>query len=341
MDLRIPRLRYIAGRYFWRPTKAVKALGFVAEALGSDLQKAIARAQTLNAAVDASRSDDQAPSVIPGSVSDLAARYQASPVYSRLAPKTQQEYRKLLVLIERMVGKEIVRRLTQADLAEGYEIVAANRGLPMANALWRVWRVLLGYAVRIGMIDRNPLVGFRLILPPPRSQVWTRVEVEALCTHAPASVALAVRIALDIGQRQADILALTWEQWDGAAFTLTQRKTGTRVRLPVSDAMAVELNALGHRRGTIIVSETTGRPYRQHHFVHAFARAREAAGIRSELQFRDLRRTTATELGRAGATDDEIRSITGHKSRGVVGVYVRPDDRMAAAAQRKRSGKSG
>jgi hypothetical protein len=28
IEVNIPRLRQIHGRYFWRPTKAVKALGF-------------------------------------------------------------------------------------------------------------------------------------------------------------------------------------------------------------------------------------------------------------------------------------------------------------------------
>ncbi len=45
----------------------------------------------------------------------------------------------------------------------------------------------------------------------------------------------------------------------------------------------------------------------------------------TDVQFRDLRRTLATALGAAGCTDDQIRAITGHKTRSVVAVYVRPD----------------
>jgi hypothetical protein len=32
----VPRLRKIAGRYYWRPTPTIKALGFENQALGSD-----------------------------------------------------------------------------------------------------------------------------------------------------------------------------------------------------------------------------------------------------------------------------------------------------------------
>lgn len=56
--------------------------------------------------------------------------------------------------------------------------------------------------------------------------------------------------------------------------------------------------------------EATGRPYQKFHFGHEFARIRALAQLPAELQFRDLRRTAATELGAAGATDDEIRAVT-------------------------------
>jgi integrase len=52
----------------------------------------------------------------------------------------------------------------------------------------------------------------------------------------------------------------------------------------------------------------------------------------SNLQFRDLRRTLATALGAAGCTDDQIRAITGHQTREVIAVYVRPNDAFAKAA---------
>ena len=43
----VPRLRCIHGRYFWRPTKAVKQIGFANVPLGSDLVNAIQEARRL------------------------------------------------------------------------------------------------------------------------------------------------------------------------------------------------------------------------------------------------------------------------------------------------------
>ena len=56
------------------------------------------------------------------------------------------------------------------------------------------------------------------------------------------------------------------------------------------------------------------------------------AGLPKDLQYRDLRRTLVTALGAAGCSDGQIRAITGHKTRAVVGVYVRPDQTFAKGA---------
>ncbi len=82
----------------------------------------------------------------------------------------------------------------------------------------------------------------------------------------------------------------------------------------------------------IVVSETTKKPYQESDFQHTFAEIREKAGLPKDLQYRDLRRTLATALGAAGCSDDQMRAITGHKTREVVGVYVRPDQTFAKGA---------
>jgi integrase len=342
VELNVPRMKRVAGRWYWRTTAAVKALGFCDEALGDDADKAIARARDLNAQVESERARRAGlpPSIIPGSVAALIGKYEASPQFAKLAPKTKQDYRLLLRRIEKVAASKIVSTITRAWLVTGYEVVQTKSGLATANAMMRVWRILLGHACDRGMIDVSPADGMRLTGVAARTQIWTPEQVEAFCAAAAAekreSLALAVRLALDIGQRQGDILALTWNDYDGAAFTIVQNKTKHALRVPVMPDMQARLAAMKRQAVQIIVSEATGRPYQPFHFGHEFSRIRAIAKLPSDLQFRDLRRTAATELGAAGATDDEIRSVTGHRSRGVVAVYVRPDERMATAAQNKR-----
>lgn len=95
VELNVPRMKRVAGRWYWRTTAALKALGFCDEALGDDTDKAIARARDLDAQVENERVRRAGlpPSIIPGSVAALIGTYEASPQFAKLAPKTKQDFR--------------------------------------------------------------------------------------------------------------------------------------------------------------------------------------------------------------------------------------------------------
>ena len=89
-----------------------------------------------------------------------------------------------------------------------------------------------------------------------------------------------------------------------------------------------------------IIRGPHGRPYKKDNFTHRFRDICRAAGVADDLQFRDLRRTTATELAAAGATAAEIAAVTGHgitRSQRILDTYVRTGEDMARQAQAKRN----
>lgn len=337
--LKIPRLMRVKGRYYWRPATALKTRGFRVTALGTDLEQAIAKAKVLNLEADAGKQDIALAKAAPGTVKALIAAYQVDPLFTSLAPATQKQYRRILREIESREGTTQVSEFERADLKAIYR-AAQQRGLATANAIIRVWRLLFSYAMDAGEIDSNPASKMRLAGIAPRSRIWTLAEIEKF--HAAAmekgrpSVGLAVLLAWDLGQRQSDILRLTWSDWNGTTFSVRQGKTGARVQVPISDEVRHIVESTVRTSTQVVVSEATGKPFKPDHFRHEFAAIRDAAGLPTGLQFRDLRRTAATELGDAGATDDEIRSVTGHLSRNIVAVYVRPTSVQAEAAQNKR-----
>lgn len=206
VEMNVPRMKRVAGRWYWRTTKVVKALGFCDEPLGDDTEKAIARAQELNAQVNTERARlaGLLPAIVPGSVAELIAKYEGSPRFAKLAAKSQKDYKLLLRRIERVAGNKLVSAVTRAWLVQGYETIQEKSGLATANAVMRVWRIILGHACDRGMIDVSPADGMRLVGVAARTQLWTPDQVEAFCTAAEkeerGSLALAVRLALDIGR---------------------------------------------------------------------------------------------------------------------------------------------
>ncbi|TVR83491.1 MAG: hypothetical protein EA405_04315 [Rhodospirillales bacterium] len=211
----------------------------------------------------------------------------------------------------------------------------------MANAVLRVLRLLLQFAVDEGYLPRNPASKSRLAATPPRQTIWTDDNIAAFVTAAEQadrkSVALAVQMGICLGQRQGDILRMTWSQFDGTAITLRQGKTGAIVRVPAVRELALALAATPPKAPTIVVAETTGRPYRANHFQHEFRRIADAAGLQS-LQFLDLRRSAVVRLAEAGCTTAEIAAITGHRlerTMQILETYLPRTSPMAEAAIRK------
>jgi integrase len=340
--VKVRRLRCIAGRYFWRPTPAIRRLGFANEALGSDLAKAVGRAEQLNAEVDrALKGEDVAAAVVPYSMDHLVQVYRADEAFTDLKPKTQAVYGRMLDEIVRHDGDVAVEAITRRYLKDVYRTLKP-RGLATAAAFMRMFRIILRFAVDEGWIDENPARQIKIKSPHPRRQVWEESEIVAFCAAANdlliPSMGLAVQLAYHLGQREGDVLRLPWRLWDGTAFLMEQGKTGVRVIVPATSELRALLSGMIKASTQVVVSEATRRPYREDHFRHLFAEVRRKAGIRADLQYRDLRRTAVVRLARAGCTVPEIASITGHSLRTVhqiMETYLPPDSTVARNAVTK------
>lgn len=348
IGLKVKRVRLIGGAYYWQPTPAVKRLGFVAEALGRDPIAAAARAQALNRLVDeARREPSMRRRVLPGSIAEMIMLYQAEPRWTEpppvgLAPRTKKDYQQSFDLIAARAPDVLVARIERRELKQIYRDLRGIFGLTVANRHMKAWQVLMAYAYDEGARPDNPALKLKLTRPPARQVRWQPWHVERFRLTADLvgrrSAGLAIGIAYEIAQRPADVRLIRWQAWDGRAFEVVQAKTGRRVKVAVSDALAAELNALrpAGDQGLIIRTEATGSPYNEYNLAHLVAAIRRAARLPDELQMRDLRRTALTEIGEGGGTDDEIRAVGGHAERGAVGIYVMPTATMAESAQRKR-----
>lgn len=105
--------------------------------------------------------------------------------------------------------------------------------------------------------------------------------------------------------------------------------------MPASAELLDLIATLPRTSTQVVVSEATDRPYRVNHFSHLFAEVRERAGIRADLQYRDLRRTAVVRLARAECTVPEIAAITGHtlaSAQQIIETYLPPDSEVARGA---------
>lgn len=360
-------VRRVNGSYYWRPTPEMERAGFSREPLGQDLARANRRAAILNAQWDEERSRNSPLETISnGTFAWLFSEFQKDPVwYGSRAIRTQEGIDRAFRRVSEILGDTSVKAFQRKHARALYNKLRKENGLNVARDTLKWFRRAMRYAQDIGVRDDNPVAELSVEEPKPRQAIWQPHEVEAVITAAlmggtadsgnkippRPSVALATAIAYDIGQQRCDVLALTWDQWDGEAFTIIQQKKrgDRRLFLPVTSETREMIEASTRVSTHIIVCEQTGQPFvdpphtsrrsRQTAFARLFKKFRLRAGIERDVWFADLRRTALTELGNSGATETEIVSISGHKHGSqILNTYVVPNKAASLAAAQKRWG---
>jgi integrase len=338
LKVRIPYLRATPSGFYWEPSLRLKRLGFTPEALGKDLVNAVARAKALNTQAEAAgQGGAAAGQAREGTMAWLIQQWRASPSWAALSPHTRRNYGMAFGAIEAWCGHAPPRAVTRKAIKAWQRSLIANRSQAVANIVLTRLHKLMEMARDEGLIEVNPASRLGLVKIGGNREPWSREEIEVACAaarkHGRPSIALAVLLAANLGQREADILKLSRSRYDAATgMFVTQQKTKRRIGIPATLELRAALKEASATSPVFVISETTGVPYNSFTFMGLFRQICRAAGLPDERQFRDLRHTMATMLGEAGCTDEEIRAITGHADRAVVARYVRPNTTMARNA---------
>ena len=124
-------------------------------------------------------------------------------------------------------------------------------------------------------------------------------------------MALAFDLALATGQRQGDLLKLTWSSYDGHRLIFRQGKLKRKVDMPVTSNLKRLLDAAFARKRAMTILETpNGKPWTKSNFNNYRRPTVLAAGL-DGLHFHDIRGTTCTTLAEAGCSPSEIAAVLG------------------------------
>lgn len=341
--LKVPRLRPISGAYYWRATKAVKALGFESQPLGKDLVVAVEKAKALNAAVDRAKTGRPAEPV-PGTVAAVIRDYTKSEDFTSLSEGTKPGYIRTMNAIEKVAGHVPIANVTRPGLKATYKALK-KRGLRTAQEFMKLWRILLGHAYDAGLRPDNPALKLKIKAPKARGQKWTFDDLMVFCGAAlemdRPSMFAAAFLEYGIGQRVGDVRLLPLATWSEGCFWIRQSKTDELVALEVEPWLAPFIARLHEKLSRtqlmFIINENTGKPYTMTNFSHVFAAVRKHAKLSPKLLARDLRRTALSEANAGGATTGDMQGLGGHKSLSSLSIYVVPTEESAARAQDARN----
>ncbi len=283
----------------------------------------------------------------------LTRAYRASTEFRDLRPRTQRDYLQHLASIEEEFGDFPVAAL--GDRRTRGEFLAwrdrqAAKSRRQADYSWSVLARVLSWSLDRGHVACNPCVAAGRVYRAHRSErIWTEADERAFYAAAPAHLHLPLALAIWTGQRQGDLLTVTWRAYDGTYLRIVPSKSrskvrgssGTRLIIPLGAPVRQRLDALrkfapGADRPILLNSR--GDPWTEAGFRASWRKACAIAGI-AGVTFHDLRGTAVTRLALAGATPPEIATFTGHSLRDVGAIldshYLARDSRLAESALRK------
>lgn len=389
MKIRIPHLVVKPGRggqarHYWQPSAKLRAAGWEPVTLSADLAVAIAEAKQWNAKVEAWRQG--APAATPReakrAIKKFARRETVRELiedfkedrWPHLEARTRKQYQSALNAIDTWAGDQPLAFITAdrcrvllASLAKPAAAGEEDR-LHRAAGIGRVLRTLLQWAVTNERLAQNPMGLVKIREPKPRTQLWPDHCIEAFIAMADAAgeaaIGTALLLAQDTGQREGDVLGLTWRKLpviEGRRrIRLQQGKTKAWIDVPLTDRLAARLeaveaaNKLRQVPSTVVLTRPSdGKPYPQEYFNRRFAEIRAAAiaGRPADpatgqpelepcpelegLQFRDARRTIIVRLAEADVDLPGIAAISGHKierCKKILETYLPRTGKMAEAA---------
>jgi integrase len=286
--------------------------------------------------------------VAEDSVDGLIAYYRGTHEWKKLTHNSAKFYDLMIRTASQLrlgqastpFGEMIYKRVSTGHADRLYsqlrEDYSDHRAVHVLKVLRKIWYV----GKRHGMVTSNPFERMGVSGLDSRVVLWEPEQVDRFMQKADdmgfSSIGTLALLCYDLCQRPSDMRMLRWSDLKQGVFRFNQQKTGTEVEIPASDRLLQRLEAHRNEQDHIVVCETTSRPYDRRLYNKWVSRIRQAAGLPNDLQLRDLRRTGATEMAEAGCTEDELRSVTGHQSRDVLSIYVRPTVRLAASGVNKR-----
>lgn len=195
----------------------------------------------------------------------------------------------------------------------------------------RVLRAALNAAVAWRILDYNPATLVRTPKHSPKRGIALTAAQTAtlLATVEGHRLAALYHIALTLGLRRGELLALRWADIDFQAGTLTVQggKTAAAHRtLPLDSCLIARLRQhwqhqiaeraalplTWHEHGLVFPSEV-GTPMIARNLYRHFKQTLRVAGL-PDARFHDLRHTALTRLAERGAPPGVVQAIAGHTS---------------------------
>lgn len=268
----------------------------------------------------------------PMLIAELLDRYLVS-IVPKLAERTQKDYAWIIGKLREHFGHREVNSLKPKDIGQYLDV---EKGKQSRNRQIAVLSAVYTKAVgRWYVADRNPCLGVERNETHKRDRYVTDEEFKAVRALLSERHQAAMDLALLTGQRQGDLLKLTWDEVldDGVFFQ--QGKTGKKLLIQYTDELEAVLTRCKRMLPNIprrfVLRRRDGKRYSSEGFkaiwIRAMNKAVESGVIATRFTFHDLRAKCVSDTKDIQAAFERA----GHTSMSMTrGVYDRGTRKVTA-----------
>jgi integrase len=251
---------------------------------------------------------------IPGSFDALVVSYYRSPEFRGLKASTQAVRQNIVERFRSENGKKPVRLLGRSHIKD---IIGDKAETPeAANNLLKVLRVLLSFAVDIGVIASNPAIGVKRYKSRGQGHhSWSEPEIAQFQAVHPIETraALALALLMYTGQRRSDVVKMGQQHVQGDCIAVRQQKTDRPLMIPMHPGLVRALAAAPKSNMTFLMTER-GAAFSAAGFGNWFRRMCNAAGL-SHCSAHGLRHAAGRRFAEMGCPEHEIAAWLGMSLR--------------------------
>ncbi|WP_375597616.1 tyrosine-type recombinase/integrase [Devosia sp. Naph2] len=300
-----------------------------------------------------------------GTFGALAERWREGRSFKALKPRTQSDYAKVLLFLDRAYDYSAAD-IETADVVEMRDLAAELKGDKFSDFVIAVISAVFRDALEAGLMKDNPAKGVRRLYKANKdaNRRWTEDEWSKAYAISPAHLRAVLAIARHCGLRGQDIARLTWENYRpdpdmGKVLAFRPQKNGDKVgeiAIGVPAELRSLLDAMKAGDGTVqpasnapICRNSLGKAYPTENAMRkawqdfkASDAFKSALPGSSDLTLHGLRVTFASELRESGFTDREVADMLGDMSEGMGKRYSRGAEMRKTSVRvfKRRAGNS-
>lgn len=280
---------------------------------------------------------------IPGSISDLCARYYGSADFNSGGPDDQRRRRLLIESFRGEFGEEMVADFTFEHieailLARSKKRLVGARlvgGKVAALNLRKQLRRLFAHARRLQWITANPVEEADKIKVPQTGgyHTWTEAEIAQYQARHPlgTKARLALEIFLWTAQRRGDASTFGRQHIRGGQIVFRPSKTGRELTQPAARQLLEAIAAMPVTGTETFLVTDYGRPFTRAGLGNKMREWCDQAGLR-HCSAHGLRKAVARRLAEADEAQQSIKAVGGWKGDAEVATYTAAADQARLAA---------